>query len=60
MEGASVDRMIGVRRFQNKAVGKGFQLRLAAKNSADNADVEIVCGPARSQAKQARDIAAVH
>ena len=60
MKDASIGRMIGVRRFQSKAIGKGLQLRLAAENSADNAHVEIVCGPTGSQAKQAGDLAAVH
>ena len=60
VEGASIARTVSFRRFQSKAEGNGWPRRLAAKNSADNADVEIVCGPTRSQAKQARDIAAVH
>ena len=60
VEGASIVRTLGIRRLKSKAKGNGWPSRLTAENSANNAHVKIVGGPTRSQAKQARDLAAVH
>ena len=60
VEEASISRMIDVRRLKGKAIDNGLGRRVTTENSADNTRTEIVRGPTRSQAKQARDLAAVH
>ena len=59
VEGASIVRSLGTRGLKGKAKGKGWYGRLPAEISTNNAHVEIVSGPTRSQAKQARDLIAV-
>ena len=59
VEGASIVRSLGTRGLKGKAKGKGWYSRLPAEISTNNAHVEIVSGPTRSQAKQARDLIAV-
>ena len=59
VKGAGVVGTIGVGRLESKAKGNRVTGGLAAENSANNAHVEVIGRPARSQAKQARGLAAV-
>ena len=60
VHGASIVRTFGVGRLKRKANGDGVRSGITTENSADNAHVEIVCGPTGSQAKQAGDLTVVH
>ena len=60
VEGASIVGTLGTRRTESKAKGCGFQSRLMVENPPDDAHVEVIGRPARSQTKQARDPTAVH
>ena len=59
VEGASIVGNLGTGRVECKAKGKGFLFWSTAKKSTGNADVGTIGTPARSQAKQARDLASV-
>ena len=60
MEGASIVRTLGVRRLESKSEADGFPGGLTTENATDNAHIELIGSPARSQAKQARGLTAVH
>lgn len=59
VEGASTIGALGIGRLKSKAVCDGSSGRLAAENPTDDASVESIGGPARSQAKQTRDLTSV-
>ena len=60
VEGAGIASIASLGGQKSKSIDNGFRRRLTTENSADNAHVEIVCGPTGSQAKQAGDLTVVH
>ena len=60
VESSSIGRARGVRGSKSKAEGDIRLVGLTVEDSTDNAHAEMIGRPTRSQAKQARDLIAIH